>query len=91
MFSFAVQPALVPRYGFVAMAGFAPVIAWLVQGFSTRGLTIAAVVCVLLGSRQAAVLSDDLQRLDDDRVALLDMLRAESTDVPVVFCSQHVQ
>ena len=85
IFSFAVQPALVARYAFVATAGFVPVIAWLMNACGRRLLIVCCVLCVALGSQRAGQLNDDLRRIDSARIELLDAIDKHCDGRSVVF------
>jgi hypothetical protein len=88
VFSYVVQPVLMPRYAIVAALGFAAAAAWLLAQARQQAAILASVFLLVFGSWQMALYADLVQQEDEQRQRLFAVLRAHTERAPVVFESR---
>lgn len=89
VFSFVVQPALVPKYAIVFIPGIAALLAWTTR---SAGKLLVIGGCLLLGWSSCVWLSafSHQSRQDDlQRVQLMETIQQQAGDVMVVFEDRH--
>ena len=85
IFSYAVQPALVPRYSLVFLIGCAPFLAWLLQHVRRSILIPTAICFVILGIIRTSNLREQLVELDQSRLQMVESLQQTAHGLPVAF------
>ena len=85
IFSYTIQPALVPRYSLIFLIGCAPFLAWLLQHVRPPILIPVAICFVVLGVTRTADLRDRLVALDTSRLQMVESLRNTAGGLPVAF------
>lgn len=85
VFSFTVQPALVPRYSLVFLIGCAPLLAWLLHKVKMSVLIPVTLSFLVLGTIRTSGLREQLVRLDQSRTQLVKLLQKHAAGQPVAF------
>lgn len=85
VFSYCVQPSLVPRYSLVMLIGCAPLLAWLLHHVRWQMLLSVAGCFLVLGIIRTTGLKQQLSELDRSRDELITLLESRAPNQPVVF------
>jgi len=85
VFSWLVQPAMVPRYATVSVLAFAPVLAWLAARIPRPLLALLLVWFCLSGAFQWMAVAAAERRHAKDREQLAEAIRNSDPSVPVLF------
>ena len=85
LFSYVVQPALIPRYAIAAVAGLAPGIALVVHTIPRAFLAVLCVFFLLSSSRSLRHMAIDHEVRTQRTIELADVIRRHTADHPVVF------
>src|SRR5262249_17526440 len=85
IFSYVVQPALVPRYSLPAVAGLAPAAAWLFARLSWRWTLFAILIFLGQGGWQLGEEAKLMRKRDDQTRVLIRTLEGNTDSEPILY------